>query len=113
MDQMTIFDFLPQEYDIEKMTIKEIAEVIGERLGISFQKSKFDGLEYEPYEAKVGKVTLEIEKNRFSVPPYIWYVGCGVSYNKGGAAAPIETIDGAVKWFKRELSRNELYTRRA
>ena len=113
MDQMTIFDFLPQEYAIEKMTIKEIAEVVGERLGIRFQKSKLNGLEYEPYEAKVGKVTLEIEKSQFLVPPYTWYVGCGVSYNKGGAGAPIETMDGAVKWFKRVLSRNELYTRRA
>ena len=105
MNQMTIFDFMPQEYNVENMTTKEIAETIGSRLGINFQKSKLDGLEYEPYEAKVGKVTLEIEKNRFMVPPYTWYVGCGVSYNKGGAGAPIETIEGAVKWFRRELSR--------
>lgn len=105
MDQMTIFDFLPQEYDVEKMTVKEIAEVVGERLGISFQKSKLDGLEYESYEAKVGKATLEIDKSRFVVPPYTWHIGCRYSYGKGGSGAPIETIDGAVKWFKRELSK--------
>lgn len=105
MDQMTIFDFLPQEYDIEKMATKEIAKVIGDRLGVSFQKCKIDGLDCESYEAKVGKLRLEVDKDRFSVPPYTWYVGCGVSYNKGGAGAPIETIEGAVKWFRRELSR--------
>lgn len=105
MDQMTIFDFLPQEYDIEKMATKEIAKVIGDRLGVSFQKCKIDGLDCETYEAKVGKLRLEVDKDRFSVPPYTWYVGCGVSYNKGEAGAPIETIEGAVKWFRRELSR--------
>ena len=105
MDQMTIFDFLPQEYDIEKMATKEIAKVIGDRLGVSFQKVKIDGLDCETYEAKVGKLRLEVDKDRFSVPPYTWYVGCGVSYNKGGAGAPIETIECAVKWFRRELSR--------
>ena len=105
MDQMTIFDFLPQEYNVEKMTTKEIAEVIGSRLGINFQKCKIDGLDCEIYEAKVGKLTLEIDKNQFSVPPYTWYVGCGVSCGKYGSGAPIETIEGAVKWFRKELNR--------
>lgn len=105
MDQMTIFDFLPQEYDIEKMAAKEIAEAIGSRLGINFQKRKSDGYDCEIYEAKVGKLTLEVDKNQFNVPPYTWYVGCGCNYSHGGSAAPIETIDGAVKWFRRELNR--------
>lgn len=58
-NQMTIFDFLPEDTEVKdftKMTIEETAAYIGNRLGLTFRWNSF----LEHYEAKYKKLKLDL-----------------------------------------------------
>ena len=110
MDQLTIFDYLPSSYDVAAMTTGEIASVIGDMLDLPFEKVPGDKYTIEEeYAVKIKNITYSIGKNKFSVPPYTWYISCGWQKNGGnyaGASAPIDTVDEAVRWFRKALEKN-------
>lgn len=111
MDQLTIFDYLPSSYDVATMTTREIASVIGDMLDLPFEEVREDryAIVETEYAVKIKNITYSIGKNKFLVPPYTYYISCGWQKNGGdyaGASTPIDTVDEAVRWFRKALERN-------
>lgn len=93
--QMTIFDFLG---DFSTMTEEEIANTIGERVGIKFVKKG------DQYVWKHKKLLLELDMLTDWEGKSFISVGWDIGLQGGGY--PIYSIDEAVEWYKYIL---ELY----
>lgn len=108
-EQLSIFDFLKPEAtetDIELLPVEEIARIIGEQLGLIFCKSKYDGY----YEAKANGTTFEISKETYLTDDERYgkaFIGCGWERSHSGGCSPIDSIEEAVKWFKKKMKINE------
>lgn len=104
--QISIFDILPPEenYDIQSMTTEDMARVVGNAIGYQFKPSGWE----DEYEVKIKKLTLSIHKSHYLCDtkdrkegsPII---GCGWSENTGGGGSPIDSVEDAIKYFKRVL----------
>ena len=105
--QISIFDLLePDEigYDIDTMTTADMARIVGNAIGYEFKPSGWE----DEYEVKLKKLTLSIHKSHYACDtkdrkkesPFI---GCGWSENTGGGASPIDSIEAAIRYFKRIL----------
>lgn len=113
--QISIFDILPPEenYDIQNMTTEDMARVVGNAIGYQFKPSGWE----DKYEVKIKKLTLSIHKSyylcddRKEGSPFI---GCGWSENTSGGGSPIDSVEDAIKYFKRvlEMSRKGRETKR-
>lgn len=109
--QISIFDLLSEggekvEYDLETMTTESMAKVVGDAIGIEFKPSGWS----DEYEGKYKKAKLSIHKSHYSCAvgdrkegdPF---VGCGWSLGTGGSGSPVDSIEGAIKWFKSRMER--------
>ena len=96
MEQMTIFDFLTDENDIGHMSSADVADIIGERLGLKFELSRLG--DYRTTIKVDGvKIVLDVERSTYSggtVPVIL----VGASAKTAGCGAPRDTIDEAVEW---------------
>lgn len=105
--QTTIFDFLPkEEICIEDMTSQELAEKIGSIIGISFVKS---GWKDEFIAKPKKKLEMTIKKSHYACDTYNRkegdaFISCGYSYGNGGCGSPIDSIDDAIKFFRRFMN---------
>ena len=100
--QMTIWDLMPQE-SLENIPENEMAERIGNAIGVKFVKNDF----YGDYRCKVGKFTLSVEYDHYfpeygSEEPGALFIGCGCNFNLGGTGAPCDSIAESIEWFERE-----------
>lgn len=108
--QMSIFDFIEcNENSIEDMTSKQLAEIIGQAIGIDFKPSGWK----DQYEFKIKKFKMTVRKSHYSCDTMInkegdAFISCGYSYGIGGAGSPIDTIDGAIKFFRRFIKDYEV-----
>lgn len=106
--QISIFDILPPEeieYDIRSMSTADMARVVGNAIGYEFKPSGWE----DEHEVKIKKLTLSIHKSHYvggdkKGSPFI---GCGWSENTGGGASPIDSIEAAIRYFKRILGMYE------
>lgn len=107
--QLTIFDFLRSRSEIEALSIEEIAAIVGEALGVTFQKGKLR-TDSEYYEAEIGRrIKITVDKSQYS--PEInnsrWFCGADIQAGTSGAGAPCDTIEEAIKWFRKQITRFE------
>ena len=97
--------------DIEQMTLAEIAEKVGNALGITFTKSPPASSKYaefgETYEAKAKGYTLEISIDRYQTiddRDGSAFIGVEYSGKKGaGGGAPCDTVNDAILYFEKLL----------
>lgn len=99
--QMTIWDLMPQE-SLENIPENEMAERIGNAIGVKFVKNDF----YGDYRCKVGKFTLSVEYERYfpeygSEEPGALFIGCDFMSKTGGSSSPKDSIEEAIIFFKR------------
>ena len=107
--QISIFDLLSEvgekvEYDLEEMTTESMAKVVGDAIGIEFKPSGWS----DEYEGKFKKAKLSIHKSHYSCAvgdrkegdPF---VGCGWSIGTSGCGSPMDSIEGAIKFFKNRM----------
>lgn len=112
-NQMTIFDYLEEEPapDFKTMTDEAIAEYIGQKLGVRFQWSQI----FEEYTAKVpgsyrGKrvnMMLSVHTSTYNLKDDAkngqHFISCDISYNGGGAGSPCDSLEEAVRFFRKQI----------
>lgn len=97
--------------DIEHMTLAEVAEKVGNALGITFAKTPPTSSIYaefgETYEAKAKGYKLEISIDRYDtmdVRDGSAFIGVEYSGAKGaGGGAPCDTVNEAILYFEKLL----------
>lgn len=108
--QMSIFEMIgiDEKKNIENMTTEELAKEIGQIIGVNFVPSGWR----DEYEARITKkLVLSIHKSRYACDTMMnkegdAFIGCGFSYNNNeGGGSPIDTIDGAIKYFKHAIAK--------
>lgn len=107
--QMSIFDFLePELTDFLKMTEAEIAEYIGDQLGLKFVYNNH----LERYECNVKKnYKLDLEVLTYWTSDYRngkKFISAGHQLTTGsyrGGGKPCDSLDEAVKYLREQLTR--------
>lgn len=97
--------------DIEKMTLADVAEKVGNALGITFTKSPPASSKYaefgKTYEAKAKWYKLEISIDRYDTMDDrdgSAFIGVEYSGAKGaGGGAPCDTVNEAILYFEKLL----------
>lgn len=97
--------------DIEQMTLAEVAEKVGNALGITFTKTPPSSSKYaefgETYEAKAKGYKLEISIDRYDTMDDrdgSAFIGVEYSGAKGtGGGAPCDTVNEAILYFEKIL----------
>ena len=102
--QLTIFDWMPVDYpDIEDVTEAELAQIIGDAIGVRFVYKDFFG----NWQAKRGKMNLDFEISNYQLADnHNRFIGCGYSIGTSGGGAPRDSVEDAIKWFKMILDRD-------
>lgn len=97
--------------DIEAMTLEDIAEKVGNALGITFTKTPPASSKYvefsETYEAKANGYTFEISIDRYQTMDDLdgsAFIGVEYSGAQGaGGGAPCDTVNEAILYFEKLL----------
>lgn len=100
--QMTIFDYLKPSSGIEEMAAEEIARIVGEQLGLVFQRTRFGD-----FECKTGGMTFEIAKETYLTNDEYGkaFIGVGWNSNHAGGGAPVDSIEDAVQYFRFQMEK--------
>ena len=95
--------------NIEAMTLEDIAEKVGNALGIRFTKrpqaSKYSECT-EAYEAKVKGYKLEICKDTYQTMDDMdgkAFIGVEYDIKGGGGGAPCDSVNEAIRYFRKLL----------
>lgn len=101
--QMTIFDLMPLDYpSIEDVTEEELAQIIGDALGVRFVYMEF----FDNWQAKTKKMRLDFEISNYQLADnHNKFIGCGYTLGTSGGGAPRDSVEDAIKWFKMILER--------
>ena len=106
-DQMSIFDFLPEETEVKdftRMTIEETAAYIGNRIGMTFHYNNF----LEVYEAKYKKLKLRIRYSNYETGDERdgrLFIGCHYLTNIEGLGGPFDSLEESISFFKKGIER--------
>lgn len=108
---MSIFDLI--EDNIEQMTLAEVAEKVGNALGITFTKKPPTSSKYaefgETYEAKANGYTLDISIDTYQTMDDrngSAFIGAGYRGKHGsGGGAPCDTVHEAILYFEKIIER--------
>lgn len=110
--QITLGEYL-EENPLEMMSLEEVAQIIGEALGLSFRWN--DNLEH--YEAKIpGGIKANISFERWNTGDEKdgrRMIGCGVDMALGGSGCGEDTIEDAIRFLKRGIEHLQEENRRA
>lgn len=114
MQQMTIWDLLPSE-KLDNIPESDMVKRIGEAIGVKFQRDDFLG----GYKAKTGRLILTAEYDRYFVSSesdeatgdLFISVGIEDKRNRSGMAAPCDTTNEAIEWFRRKTDGLDRYQR--
>lgn len=112
--QISIFDLLPKG-DFTQMTLPEIADEISKAIGHTFIEDKRKGWEGYWY-FKYRGYRFEIMRSKYEegcVPATNHtadgsFIGVSVMDGHGGAGSPADSIDEAIEFFKKQMSRHSL-----
>lgn len=107
--QMSIFDFLePEQADFHKMTLADIADYIGEQLGVMFIYNNHLG----QYECNIGKkYILSLELSTYWTNDHRngeKFISAGHQLFKGsytGGGCPCDSLEEAVEYLRKQLTR--------
>lgn len=111
-EQMSIFDIVEDKpKDIEQMTLAEVAEKVGDAIGITFTKTPPTSSKYaefgKTYEAKANGYTLEISIDKYQTMDDrdgSAFIGAGYSGKHGaGGGAPCDTVNEVILYFEKLL----------
>ena len=103
--QMSLWDFIPMQTDLDRLTEEEMIHMLEMATGLSFTKKVY-AYDFYEYEAKRSKVTfsakfdnyiMEDNKRRF--------ISAGYDIaNHGGIGCPCDTVDEAISIMKKGLA---------
>jgi len=102
MEQMSLFDFVNvEDMPLDDLPENEMVRQIGLSTGLEFKYNDF----LETYQAKVKGVTFSVKYSKYSVEPYTRFIGCSWDTKTQGCSAPVDSLDGAVRFFKKAIAR--------
>ena len=101
------------------MTMPEIATEIGSAIGYTFQEDKREDWEGHWY-FKVKGIRCEIHKDKYSegCKPKSnhtedgSFISASISFNMGGSSGPMDSLDEAIRFFKKKIPIYLGYVRR-
>lgn len=106
MTQIDIYDLLTPDdltaVNFRTMTVEEIAQTLGARLGLEF---KFNGF-FNEYQAKVKDTTLSVKLSYYSADQTP-FISCG-EWNKkkmAGSSGPFDSLAAAYTFLNRAKER--------
>ena len=103
-NQIDIFDLLTpddiESKDFREMTVEEIADYLGDLLGLKFKYSEI----FNEYIAKVKKRTLEIHLSKYNLNDERFgqlFISVGWLEAGSGAGSPCDSLEQAYAFLKR------------
>lgn len=106
--QMTIFDFLPQpDDDLETLPEEEMVRRISEAIGMTFKPVVYE-YGFKEYVAKISKhekYTIQYD-NYLGINDNRRFIGVGWTYRTSGGGSPCDSVQEAVDWFKRAITKS-------
>ena len=109
MDQITIYDLLPDEPrpDFHTMTEEQVANYLSDVLGVTFTWNEH----LQEYTANMntknyGKFFLEFHLSKYSSTGEKngkTFLSCGAIWTCGGCGSPCDSLEEAIKFFKRYI----------
>lgn len=104
--QMSLFDFMipdiPNDIDLNTLPEEEMVQIVGNAVGIQFI---YDN-EYGRYRAKIKNAVYDIGYSNYALEDnHSRFISCGYNERLEGAGSPCNTIEEAVKFFKRQKRR--------
>lgn len=97
-EQITLFQWLADQTDLDKISEPDMVEQIGAALGVKFTKNDFFG----DYRVKIGKITLCLEYSTY-FDDGRRFIGADVETKSAGASSPCDSIEEAINFFKRTI----------
>ena len=112
-EQLSIFDFLPSEEDLDTLDEYGMIRRVEEGTGLKFTEDKtapsWLGSRY--FAAKVKKVEFECYYSTY-FPEVTWrknktlrFISCGWASKTSGQGSPCDTVEEAIDFFKRAFAR--------
>ena len=105
--QMSIFDFMePKTDELESLTTADMARFIGDSLQVDFKPTGWE----DEHEARVKKLKLSVHKEYYLCDTRNRkkgdaFIGVGYSFNTEGGGSPADSIDEAIRWFRKRIER--------
>ena len=107
--QMTIFEFLPQEADFVTMDLNQVAEIIGNKVGVKLNYDDY----LEEYIGTVGKIKITVGMSTYKVTHEgsetliagRKFISAGWGMSTEGGGRPCDSIDEAVEYLQKALSK--------
>lgn len=102
-EQITIFQWLENQTDLDKISEAQMVQEIGAALGLTFSKCDFFG----DWRAKIGKMTLCLEYSNYfeGINGGRRFIGADAETGTAGASSPCDSIDEAIEFFKRQIAK--------
>ena len=99
--QLSLFDLLPQQEDLETIPPDKMAEMIGTAVGVKLSWNE----RFFQYEGRIGKVTVSVEYDYFAEGVFGGrkFIGASVSLPHGGTSCPCDSITEAIEFIRRVL----------
>jgi len=107
--QLSIFDFLKSNA-LDDLPEEDMVQMIVAATGIDFQKRSFAGgrwieEEYE-YSGKRGGYEYTVRYSNYNMnDSHARYISCGWGRKTEGGGSPCDSVDEAIRYFKRILER--------
>ena len=90
--------------DLDALSEEEMVERISDATGLMFIYNDY----LERYEARLSKhdkFSVRFDNYAESVKGGARFIGCDYDYHNGGCGQPCDSLDEAIKFFKKELGR--------
>ncbi len=104
--QISIFDWMPEAVpavafpNINDITEETAVRMVGNEIGVEFVYNEL----FHHWEAKVGKMKLDLEYSRFNLDNnHDLFLGAGYMFGSGGGGRPCDSIEDAVKYFRKKI----------
>lgn len=119
-EQLSIFDFLPPEEDLETLPIEDMIKRVEEATGLNFTRCEAGRYQdYTDYEAKVkncqfecGYLRWDVDLPEANIKEGARFISVGWMLPKMGQAMGVNSVAEAIEFFKRALARLDEGTRK-
>ena len=102
--QMSIFDFLPAPAGLDDIPEEDMVHMVSDATGLDFKYRD----ESWGWEAKKGKYIARIQYQNYDLKDnQSRFIGCDWASIHEGSSSPCDSVDEAINFFKKRMSKAE------
>ena len=96
--QLTIFDWIPEQNELDDIPEETMVERIGAAIGVKFKK---DG-KFRDWEAKIGKITISLQYEYYAEGVFDGkkHIGVDVNATHDGCGSTCDSIGEAIDYLR-------------